>query len=246
MNISPIAAVAVAVLLFNNPTEAYMDALDGLLKDHVKPVTESDISYNGVDYDSWKEDPRHAIVRDKILSTDLALLDTKNRKLAYWINAYNVLTIDLIIREDERESIKNLGNIFKSPWKKYTWSFAEKDYTLDEIEHKIIRKFKEPKVHFAINCAAISCPDLRIESYRPQILDSQLEDQTISTFKNRKKGYAKIKGKNKIRVTKVMKWYDEDFKNGDLASWLKPYFPDKINDKTSVRFLKYNWDLNKQ
>lgn len=224
---------------------AYESDLDGLLKDHVKPVTVNGFSYNGVDYDAWEKDDRHAKVRDAILSFDLSKLTTKNEKLAYWINAYNLLTIDLITREEERDTIKNLSKFFRSPWNSHTWTIAGEDLSLDDIEHKIIRPMGEPRIHFAINCAAKSCPDLRIESYTADRLDAQLDDQTRMTFKNTRKGYKKERG-NVVRVSKVMRWFGEDFNNGDINSWLAPYFPNVVNDQTSVKFFSYDWSLNIQ
>ena len=228
-----------------SPAFAYEDDLDGLLKDHVKPVTARGIQYNGVNYNSWRKDPRHATVRNVILATDPTSLTSKNEKLAYWINAYNVLTIDLITRENEQKTIKNLKSGFTSPWEKYKWNIAGKDYTLDQIEHDIIRPLGEPRIHFAINCAAKSCPDLRTEAYRADKLDSQLEDQTKKTFKNVTKGYEEKNG-NIIRVTKVMDWFKKDFGNGNLNSWLQSYLPDTVNDQTRIKFFNYDWCLNKQ
>jgi len=237
---------ATVLTITSSPAYAYFDTLDGLLKDHVKPVTANGTQYNGVDYDAWAKDTRHVQVREQILTKNPASLGSNNEKLAYWINAYNVLTIDLITREGERESIKNLGSTFTSPWKKHTWKIAGKDYTLDDIEHGIIRKMDEPRIHFAVNCAAKSCPDLRAEAYRPTKLNTQLDDQTRLTFKNSTKGYAKLDGENTVRVSKVMDWFDEDFNNGDLRSWLQPYFPNVINDDTNIKFFSYDWSLNKQ
>ena len=229
------------------PTLAYFNDLDGLLNDHIKTVTKKGITYNGVDYDAWAQDPRHEKVRNEILSTNPSTLGSKNEKLAYWINTYNVLTIDLINSQNERDSIKNLGSIFASAWKSHKWTFADgRDLHLDNIEHDIIRKMNEARIHFAVNCAAKSCPDLRSESYRPNKLDAQLDEQTHLTFKNSTKGYTKLDGENAVRVTKVMDWFDKDFNGGNLNSWLSPYFPNIIDDNTKVKFFSYDWSLNKQ
>ena len=238
--------VALNILFYIQPVLAYQDPLDGLLSDHVAPVTKDGITYNGVDYAAWGQDPRHDVVLDAILSTDLSTLQTKDQKLAYWINAYNVLTIDLITREGETESIKNLGTLLNSPWKKHTWTIAGQDYSLDDIEHGIIRPLDEPRIHFAVNCAAKSCPDLRTEAYRADRLEAQLAEQVQLTFANATKGYQSVEGQNAVRVTKVMDWFKEDFNEGDLRGWLQPYFPDVINDQTAIRFFKYDWSLNNQ
>lgn len=234
------------LVFLSTPAWAYHDALDGLLADHVAPVTVKGITYNGVDYTAWGQDARHKQVVNEILNTDPATLGTRQEKLTYWINTYNVLTIDLITREGETESIKNLGTTFNSPWKKHKWTIAGTAYSLDDIEHKIIRPLGEPRIHFAINCAAKSCPDLRAEAYRADELEAQLAEQTKLTFENATKGYAQIDGQNAVRVTKVMDWFKKDFNDGDLRSWLANYFPDVIDDTTSVKFFKYDWSLNSQ
>lgn len=239
-----LTAVAI-IFITSNSALAYEDKLDGLLKDHIKPITANGIQYNGVDYDAWANDERHKQVLDEILKTDPSTLSSKNEKLAFWINAYNVLTIDLITLEGERESIKDLGGLITSPWDKFKWSIAGKEYTLNDIEHKTIRKLGEPRIHFAINCAAKSCPDLRAESYKADKLDSQLADQTKKTFANSTKGYKKGSG-NSVKVTKVIDWFDEDFAGGDLNKWLQSYFPDTVNKDTDINFFSYDWSLNKQ
>ena len=240
-----IAALLILPVTTSTAAQAYENNLDGLLKDYVKPVTAKGIEYNGVDYSSWGADPRHAQVRDAILATDPATLSSKNEKLAYWINAYNVLTIDLITRKSETKSIKNLGSTFTSPWKKHKWTIAGKEYSLDNIEHDTIRPMGEARIHFAVNCAAKSCPDLRAEAYRADKLDAQLDEQARLTFKNKTKGY-KAEAGNTVRVTKVMKWFGEDFNKGDLNSWLEAYFPDTVNADTNIVFFDYDWSLNKQ
>ena len=124
--------------------------------------------------------------------------------MAYWINAYNVLTIDLIVREKETQSIKNLGTLFKNPWKRFSWNVNGKKLTLDGIEHGIIRKLNDPRIHFAINCAAKSCPDLRKEAYRANKLNAQLQHQVNLTLNNSTKGFKITNGNKAVKVSKVM------------------------------------------
>ena len=232
-------------LMTSQAAYAYLDDLDGLLSTHVKPVTAKSIQYNGVDYAGWGKDPRHKTVLSEILTTNPKALSTENEKLVYWINAYNVLTIDLITREEEIDSIKNLGSAFNNPWKKHKWTIAGTEYNLDTIEHKIIRPMGEPRIHFAINCAAKSCPDLRTEAYRADKLNTQLDNQTRLTLKNSTKGYKKTSG-NSVTVSKIMDWFKEDFNKGDLNNWLKAYRPNDINNDTKINFYDYDWSLNKQ
>ena len=233
-----------ALFTLSLSAHAYENDLDGLLKNHVKTVTKSGIQYNAVNYSAWGKDPRHVKVRDTILKTNANTLKSKDQKLAYWINAYNVLTVDLITREKETKSIKNLGNLFKSPWKKFSWNVNGKKLTLDGIEHTIIRKLNDPRIHFAINCAAKSCPDLRNEAYRANKLNAQLQHQVNLTLNNTSKGFKKGNG-NSVQVSKVMDWFGEDFKGG-INKWLQPYKKGIVNDSTKIGFIAYDWSLNKQ
>lgn len=233
-----------ALFSFSLNAFAYENNLDGLLKSYVKTVTKSGIQYNAVNYAAWGKDPRHAKVRDEILKTNANTLKSKDQKLAYWINTYNVLTIDLITSKNETKSIKNLGSVFKSPWKKFTWNVNGKNLTLDGIEHNIIRKLNDPRIHFAINCAAKSCPDLRREAYRANKLNAQLQHQVNLTLSNTSKGFRKGNG-NSVQVSKVMDWFKEDFKGG-INKWLQPYKKGVVNNNTKISFIAYDWSLNKQ
>ena len=240
-----ILSIMVLSLFAQAHAQSYEDDFDGLLKDYVKPSSGDGIDYHGVDYGAWAKDARHAKVRDAVLAVDPATLSSKEEKLAYWINTYNILTIDLITRTGEQKSIKDLGNTFESPWKKYKWKIAGKEYNLNHIEHGIIRKMGEPRIHFAVNCAAKSCPDLRTEAYRADKLDAQLTEQANVTLNNETKGFKKDSG-NEVHVTKIMDWYGKDFDNGDLKTWLATYKPDVVNADTTVKFFHYDWSLNKQ
>jgi len=234
--------LALFQLSFN--THAYVNDLDGLLKSHVKTTTKSGIQYNAVNYTAWGKDPRHTKVRDEILKKNANDLASKDEKLAYWINTYNVLTIDLITREKETESIKNLGSLFKNPWKRFSWKINGKNYTLDSIEHGIIRKLNDPRIHFAINCAAKSCPDLRKEAYRANKLNAQLQHQVNLTLSNSTKGFKSTNGNKAVKVSKVMDWFAEDFNSGNINKWLQTYKKQTVNDNTKIGYFDYDWSLN--
>lgn len=237
--------IFLALFTFSLNAHAYFDDLDGLLKDHVKTVTKSGIQFNAVNYKAWGQDSRHAKVRDEILKQNTSALVSTDEKLAYWINAYNVLTIDLITREKETKSIKNLGNVFKNPWKRFSWKVDGKNRTLDDIEHGIIRKLNDPRIHFAINCAAKSCPDLRKEAYRANKLNAQLQHQVNLTLSNATKGFKESAG-NTVKVSKIMDWFAEDFNSGNVNKWLQPYKKQIVNDNTKIGYFAYDWSLNKQ
>lgn len=239
------ALILAGLLAFSNSAYAaqnydkFLFLYDGLLKSYVAPTSSDNINYNGVNYDDWSKDSRHAQALKLLLSED-PKSRTGDAQKAFWINAYNFLTIDLIIREAERDSIKNLGGVFSSPWKSNSWTIYETDYTLDYIENKILRPMGDARIHFAINCASISCPDLRTKAYRGENLNKQLDDQVRITLKNTGKGLL-IDG-DVIYASKIFDWFSEDFNNGDTKSWIKNFTP--INPNAKLKFMNYDWSLN--
>jgi len=218
----------------------FLNLYDGLLQEHMSAAEKDGTPYNGVDYDGWAADPRHKQALKLLLAQNTGAFKG-DEKMAFWINAYNFLTIDLIVREGERKTIKNLGGTFTSPWKNHSWTLSGMDYTLDYIEHKILRSMGDARIHFAINCASVSCPDLRLESYRAETLNQQLNEQVMITLANEGKGLRLEKGS--IAVSKIFDWFKEDFKGGDIKAWLRDY--KEIDQNASIEFMDYDWSLNK-
>ena len=145
------------------------------------------------------------------------------------------------MREGERESIRNLGGLFSRPWTKFDWPVASLSYTLDFIEHNILRSLGDPRIHFAVNCASVSCPDLRTEPYRAVELDMQLDDQVRATLGNSSKGLRR--DNSKIYASKIFDWFPEDFDGGDVKSWLRENAD--AGERFSLRYLRYDWSLNR-
>lgn len=173
---------------------------------------------------------------------------TENEKLAYWINAYNAFTVKLIVDNYPLESIKDLNPTISVPtvntvWAKDWFQIGGKDFSLDRIEHKILRKdFEEPRIHFAVNCASISCPVLRAEAYTADKVDKQLDEQARIFLNDPTRN--KIT-ENKLEVSKIFSWFGGDFKKGQtLVEFIDQYTEVDIADKAKVRFMKYDWNLN--
>lgn len=163
---------------------------------------------------------------------------SKNDKLAYWMNAYNAMTVDLILRNLPLESIKDI----EKPWEQRLWKLGNKWYNLDEIEHQILRKMDDPRIHFGINCASYSCPPLLNEAFTAKKVDDQLDylakrfinDPTRNTITT-----------DSIEVSKIFNWFSKDFKqNGSLIDFLNQYSDIKISANAKVRYKDYNWELN--
>ncbi len=186
---------------------------------------------------------------------------TANEQLAFLINAYNAWTVELILTAwPDIKSIKDLGNFLSSPWKKSFIPLLGDIRSLDDIEHKMIRgsgRYNDPRIHFAVNCASIGCPSLLPAAYTSDRLDEQLNDQTIQFLGDRSRNRA---DDIKIELSPVFKWYRADFEQGwqdhqRLEDFLLAYadvlgLSDEMTaklktHKANIRFLKYDWDLNK-
>ena len=224
----------------NDRFESYYAAL---LQQHVRPGEINGIALNIVDYAGWKADSNHKLAKAAL---HIPTFQNQENALAFWINLYNFLTIDLIITQDETESIKNLGSWFQSPWKKHDWIIDGARLTLHHIEHEILRPMGEPRIHFAINCASISCPDLRDEIYQPTLLDQQLTHQTVLFLANNQKGL-RIDGTRSIIASAIFDWFDDDFGSKKaLHEFLQKHAPNVTLQHSITDYLDYNWQLNGQ
>lgn len=198
------------------------------------------VSANGnVNYEGFRKNSK--TLREYIASLGAHMPEeswTKNDKLAYWMNAYNAMTVDLILRNLPLESIKDIDK----PWDQRLWKLGEKWYNLDEIEHQILRKMDDPRIHFGINCASFSCPPLLNEAFTAEKVNTQLDflakrfinDSTRNTISS-----------DSIEISKIFNWFSKDFKqNGNVIDFLNQYSETKISANAKVRYKEYNWELN--
>jgi hypothetical protein len=214
-----------------------------LLKKYVK---------NGkVDYAGFKSQEEKLDSYLKILEGVDSKSLSEDEQFAFYTNAYNAWTIKLILTGyPDVKSIKDLGSLFKSPWKKKIVRIDGDVISLDNVEHDILRpRFKDPRVHFAINCAAISCPPLRTEPYQGNILHTQLDDSTRA-FLNNQTNY-EFDG-NAFYVSRIFKWFAEDF-NHDVLSFYLKYADSELKQKLeakrsilNIKYMAYDWGLNKK
>jgi len=198
------------------------------------------VTKNGnVDYKAFKNNPLELQVYIDNLTHRLPTEDwDKNDKLAYWINAYNALTIDLIIRNYPTKSIKDI----KDPWDQRLWKFGSKWQNLNDIEHKILRNMNEPRIHFAIVCASVSCPKLQNEAFTALNIEAQLVKATKEFLNDTSKNKL---SEDRIQLSKVFKWFKKDFENsGSVIDFLNLYTDIKISSKAKKSFMDYNWNLN--
>jgi len=163
---------------------------------------------------------------------------SRNKKLAYWINAYNAFTIKLIVDNYPVSSITKLKG--GKPWDYSFIKIGSNTYSLNHIEHKIIRPtFKEPRIHFACVCAAKSCPKLANKAYTASNLNSLLTTQTKYFINNKNKN--QIADKN-LKVSSLFDWYASDF--GDVNAYIAKYYNGTFEADTDIEFMDYDWSLN--
>ena len=173
---------------------------------------------------------------------------TTEEKLAYWINAYNAFTVKLIVDNYPLKSIKDLNPTLSIPkistvWTKEWFKIGQEDFSLDKIEHQILRKkFEEPRIHFAVNCASFSCPVLRPEAYTASKIDQQLTDQAKLFLNDPQRN---VITENKVKLSKIFSWFGGDFKKGQsLINFINQYSNTKVREGAKVGYLKYDWRLN--
>lgn len=228
-------------------------AWNGLLQTYV--VAGAD-GVNRVDYARFKKDGHAALKAylGQLTATDPSRLD-RPEQFAYWANLYNAKTIDIVLDKYPVRSIKdiNLGGglvalVTGGPWKAKVVKVSGQDLSLDDIEHAILRPvFKDPRVHYAVNCASFGCPNLGREAFTGARLDMQL-DQAARSFVNHPRGIA-IDG-GKVKASSIYDWFKEDFGGSDagvlahIAKYAEPALKEKLEGITKIADFDYDWSLN--
>lgn len=177
---------------------------------------------------------------------------TKEDQIAYWLNAYNAFTVKLIIDHYPLKSIKDLGPkkqiiFINTPWDRKFFKIGNKTMTLNRIEHRILRKiYSEPRIHFALNCASISCPKLRREAYEGNKLDEQLTDQAKEFLRDHSKNEPDAA---KPKLSAIFSFYGKDMRKWSgksLIEYINQFSPVKMKEDADIEYLDYNWGLNEQ
>jgi len=218
-----------------------------------KKVLNTYVNDNGrVNYDGLKA---NRAVLDDFIASQIENIDisslSKNEQKAFWINAYNALTMRLIVDHYPMR----FGGIRSINWGR-PWSIkikvAGKELSLGEIEHEILRKWDpiDPRVHFAMNCASIGCPKLPNRHFNPEKLDEQL-DHEARRFMNDPEKVKLDRSENTLYYSEIFKWFEQDFlaQSPDIKSYISRYINDKKyieSDNIKLKTFKYDWGLNKQ
>ena len=239
------------VFSFCSNSEAFdFSDWDALVKKYVTPKTLEGVRLNAVNYASLKKDPVFSGLINRLESYSPASLESRESTLSFWINVYNILAAKMITDHYPIESIKDVGSFFKPVWKRAAGTVGGKERTLNDIEHEILRKMNEPRIHVAIVCASVSCPDLRREAYSAGKLNEQLDDQMEKFLRSREKGMKLDERKNRVYLSAIFKWFAEDFESrGGVLKYIGQYVTAKErkvlnNSKIKISYLYYNWKIN--
>ena len=231
-----ILLLLIAILTLSQ-ANAQTSVFNDLLQKH---VSDSGI----VDYKSFKADQTK-------LDTYISYLEkttpenswSNNKKRAFWINAYNAYTIKLILENYPLKSIMDIKQKGKTAWKIPFAKVGGKTYTLDHIEHEILRKkLFDPKIHVGVNCASGSCPKLGNVAFTEDNIDAELT-KLMKAFVN---DVTRNKmTKKKVQISEIFNWFKGDFtKNGSVIDYLNKYSNTEIKSNAKIIYLKYDWSLN--
>ena len=215
---------------------------DGLLKKNVND--DGWVNYKGFISDSNKLNNYLKLVEANYPNEKTW---TRDEIIAYWINAYNAYTIQLIIRNYPVASIKDIQSgvaFINSVWDIKFINISGQELDLNNIEHNILRKMDEPRIHFAVNCASYSCPKLLNEAYSASKLEKQLQDQAVDFIND--------KSRNDItpesaKISSIFNWFNGDFtKDGSLKEFINKYSKVQIKEETKIEYMSYDWKLNEK
>jgi hypothetical protein len=234
------------------PARAFDAALYArLLAAHTREV--ADAAGTRVDYAGLRASADWPRLVASLAQSDPERLASRAERLAFWINAYNALAIETVLRAWPVASIRDAGSWLRPVWRREAGRVGGRPRSLDEIEHGILRPLGEPRIHAAIVCASVSCPSLRREPFAPERLEAQLDDALRRFLADPRKGYRSDRARERVAISKIFDWFAEDFGGGERErlAFLLPYLPEPERawlapriDRVEVDHLAYDWSLN--
>lgn len=209
---------------------------------HVKPGSKNGVKLMLVDYPAVRANGSLDKTCQALAAFDPKRLSTREERLAFYINAYNILALKMVADHWPISSIKDIGSLFKPVWDRPAGQLGGRTVTLGEIEHAVLRPMGDPRIHLAIVCASVSCPDLRDEPYTAAKLRQQLDDQARRFLSDPIKGLTV--GRDRIKISKIFDWFEEDFAaGGGVRAFLRRYRPG-LPDLEIDAAIDYDWTVN--
>lgn len=244
-----------AVVLSSSVGAAGAEPLDSglyasLLSRYTREV--SDAARVRVDYRGLTRSPDWERLIENLERSDPSQRPGRDAQLAYWINAYNILAIQTVVRNYPVESIRDVGSFLKPVWKRGAGTLSGRVVSLHEVEHEILRPMGDPRIHAAIVCASTSCPSLRREPYSADRIQAQLDDALGRWLVDRDKGLRIDRSRNTIYLSRIFDWFEEDFEpGGGVLAYLAPRMDaadrrwwQAHGEAADVEFMPYDWRLN--
>ncbi len=232
-----ITILSLALLGALNASAHEVAAYEELLKKYVKS--------SGVKYQKWASNSEDKAALDKILNEWSKVKTetlTKNEKAAFRINLYNAAMVDVVLEHYPLDSVTKIGKAF-SIFDKAIIATPSGKISLNQLEKKqLLKDFPDGRLHFAVNCASISCPPLRAEAFVASKLEEQLDEQA-KLFADSKHA-VQVSGST-AKYSELFNWYKGDFKTENPATYLNKFKSKKLNTSLKVSWIKYDWGLNK-
>jgi hypothetical protein len=251
MTLHRVAALVSLSVLLAAPAAAFDEALyASLLARHTQPV--SDLARVRVDYRAIAGSGDWRRLVAQLAAADLEALRTREQQLAFWIDAYNILAIDLVAQHYPVASIRDIGSLFSPVWKRPAGSVGGRTVTLDEIEHGIVRPLGDPRTHAVVICASTSCPALPREPLVAERLDHQLDAATRSWLADPGKGLRVDRAANTVHLSRIFDWFEEDFaRTGGVIAFAARHAPEsdrawleRHGAKARLAYFDYDWAVN--
>ncbi len=220
--------------------QAQTEIFDTLLKANVN--AKGNVNYKGLKSSEVKLDSYLSYLEKT--SPEKSWSATKIK--AFWVNAYNAYTIKIILENYPLKSITKIKKKGKDAWNIPFAKVGKKTYTLNDIEHKILRKnYNDPKIHVAVNCASNSCPQLGNFAFTEANYEAKT-DELMRKFINDPKRN-KITKKGMIHISEIFNWFKKDFtKKGSVIDYINKYANQKIDSNAKIHYLPYDWNLNEK
>jgi Protein of unknown function, DUF547 len=253
-----VAMCGLAVALVGEPLSAETSeaAFDALLAKYVKPNADG---VNRVDYAKWKASAQDLSSLNGYISqltTRAPSKTPRDEAFAFWCNLYNAVTLKVVLDRYPVASIRDIKSdglfdpkAYLGPWRTKRVTVEGRTYSLDEIENDVLRPaFKDPRVHYAINCASYGCPNLRTKAWSAAGLDADL-DAAASSYINHPRGVTVLPG-NKLKVSSIYKWFGADFGGIDagVLAHLRKYagatLAAALSKQPAIAEDSYDWSLN--
>lgn len=248
-----VCAVVLGLLLGPHPSAAIDEALYAqMLSRYTREV--ASVAGTEVDYAGLRAAPEWRRLIVSVERDDVTGRRTRAERIAFWINVYNILVIDILVRNEPVESIRDLGSsVFRPVWRQPAGRVGGRSVSLHEIEHEILRPMGEPRIHAAIVCAATSCPALQREPWDAARLDEQLDAAMRRWMAEPEKGLRIDHSAKAVYLSRIFDWFADDFEvGGGALEFVRPYVSRRDRawltnhwGEARIEYLEYDWSLNR-